>query len=430
MLLAGLPSPRWRCPEARSSLLALLLQLPFLLQVARLAEAFDIDGHDAQGQTAASAMDQTAISQVKRLLGGQDASDVAGWGHQVDDTYPDVARLHLQIHDDSGDQPFCGDVEKRIAKCEDNICLLSAVKHFYGKILSDEGRKMDYPFIDYSKVAKGIRFTDADSVKMLINLIGDMHQPLHLGYASDNTGLSTVVKFKGSQMSLYDLWDKGISETVRNKEQSFWLGGWTHVRAVQREFEEDSRLWKEEGAFKSFDRWAKESVKFACEIAYKHPLTGKMLAGPNAEVGQMPEIDDRAYMVWREKWLHQVLLSGARTAIVLNDILDARGAAKLAQGSGVKTNADEEKRKQEEEWEKERQKAKKQERQARSFTRFNFGVLMTNLSIAAVVVPAFLLIVNYGMKPENYAALVKSIMEGGNSSNGSSAPSRSTKRFE
>ena len=173
---------------------------------------FDIEAHDAIGQTAASAMDQEAIKpwpkkgyesfkkpkdirvfqtgrQIKRMMSGQDASDVAGWGHQaavrlemtenmsreVDDTYPDMARLHFQVHDD--DAGFCGGVRK--AKCEDNICLLASIKHFYGKVVSDEGRRMDFPAIDYSKVAKGIKFSDADYLKMLINLVGDLHQQLY-----------------------------------------------------------------------------------------------------------------------------------------------------------------------------------------------------------------------------------------------------------
>lgn len=43
-----------------------------------VAAAFDIDAHDAIGQTCTSAMSLEAIKQVKRLLGGQDASDAAG----------------------------------------------------------------------------------------------------------------------------------------------------------------------------------------------------------------------------------------------------------------------------------------------------------------------------------------------------------------
>merc|ERR1712039_697468 len=101
-----------------------------------------------------------------------------------------------------------------------------------------------------------------------------------------------------------------------------------------------------------------------------------------AEAGQV--IDENAYQVWREQWLRQILLAGERTAIVLNDILDAGGAAKLSEGSKVQTNADVEKEKEMKEWDKERDRLRRLERAARGNAHVNLPVLMTNLSIAAV----------------------------------------------
>lgn len=390
--------------------------------------AFDIDAHDAIGQTAASAMDQASIRQMKRLLGGQDASEVAGWGHQVDDTFPGMSRLHFQVHDDSA-QPFCGPKESRVAKCEDNVCLLSAIKHFYGKVLADEGRKTDFPAIDYAKVEKGVKFTDADSVKLLINLVGDLHQPMHVGFAGDDNGRNVQVTVRGKTMSLYDAWDKGISEIVREQESNFWLGGWTHIRAIQHEFQADKDGWKADGATKMFDKWASESVDFACTKAYKHPITGKMIAGPDKEAGPVV-IDEQAYQAWRELWLRQILLAGERTAIVLNDILDSEAAKKLTEGTGVKTNADEEKEKQKAEWAKEFE-ANPIASQKRSFSSFNMGILMTNMCIAAVVVPCFLVVVNHGMNPKVWMAMLTSLTEGGSDSGSSNrASSGPGKRYE
>ncbi|CAE7218653.1 ENDO2 [Symbiodinium pilosum] len=392
-----------------------------------LASGFDIEAHDAVGQTCASAMDQEAIKQIKRMMGGQDASDVAGWGHQVHDTYPDTARLHFQVHDDAVGG-FCG--EKRASKCQDNICLLEAIKHFYGKVLSDEGRRIDYPAIDYNKVAKGIRFSDADFLKMLINLIGDLHQPMHVGYAQDDNGRSVKVKFRGSLMSLYEVWDKAISEAVRTEESNYWLGGWTHVRAVSSEWDFDKRKWKEDGAFKSFERWMDEAVQFSCKKAYVHPLTGQRLAGPEAQNAQTQtpvEIDEAAYQEWRHLWLRQILIAGERTAIVLNDILDNKGAARLATGSKVHTKADEEKAKEQAAWEQERLKRQREERRTRtSGSLINVGAFLTNLFVAIFTVPIFLLVANHGLNPQTYAGLIRSILE----SHTETATKGPAKRFE
>lgn len=388
------------------------LCLFFGLAVVRLIVAFDIEAHDAIGQTCASAMDQMAIKEVKRLLGGQDASDVAGWGHQVDDTYPDMARLHFQVHSDSAESgsSFCA--QPRMVKCEDNICLLSAIKHFYGKVLKSEGRHTNFPAIDYDKIAKGIKFTDADSVKMLINLIGDLHQPLHVGYAGDDNGRNIKVTFRGEVKTLFEIWDNVISEVVRRDESHFWLGGWTHISRVAAEFERDKAKWKEDGAEKTFNSWLEESVEFACNTAYKHPITGKRLAGPEAEAGPV-EIDDAAYQVWREMWLKQILIAGERTAVVLNDILDAGGASKLHQGSGVQTKADVEKAKEKAEWEKERKehRAKDSAGSRKGQPQMNWNAFLTNLGIAAVTIPVFILVVNYGLNPKVYAHLIKSLLD-------------------
>lgn len=385
--------------------------------------AFDIDAHDAAGQTTASAMDQKAMKQVKRLLGGKDPGDVAGWGHSADDTYPGLSKLHFQVHDDSA-APFCGPIESRVTKCEDNICLLSAIKHFYGKILKDEGRKIDYPDIDYAKVAPGISFTDADAVKMLINLLGDLHQPLHVGYAGSDMGRNVQVKFNGKTMSLYDMWDKGMSEAIRTQEANFWLGGWTHVGRIRDEFETDKEGWKKEGAFKMFEKWLEESIKFACDVAYSNPAKpGSKLAGPNAESGPV-EISGQAYMEWRSRFLRQILLAGERTAIVLNDILDASGAEKLAEGSGVKTKADVAEQEEKETWEKEVKERKKNEPVYSGSSRTSMKNGLTNLAIFCVIGPIFFVVVNYGVDPATYAYMWKNL---GNKEHAASGPS---KRFE
>jgi hypothetical protein len=367
---------------------------------------------------------------MKRLLGGQDASDVAAWGHQVDDTYPGMERLHFQPHESD----WCGHAEGRRAKCEDNICLLQAIKHFYGKVLADEGRKIDYPKLDYNKVAQGgkLKFSDADSVKMLINLLGDMHQPLHVGFAADDMGKKISVDFMGKEMSLYDIWDKGISELVRTQESGFWYGGWTHVRAVEAQFHKDKDTWQKEGAMKTLDLWFDEQARFACETAYKHPVTGKALGGPSAESGR-PSIDRNAYQAWRQAWLNQLLIAGERTAIVLNDILDAAEAKKLSAGAGVKTNADEEKAKEEAEWAKARDlnlaKEKKMARSSSTGNHFRIvpSIALTNFAIACVTIPVFLAVVNYGMDPRNWVAIIKMLLEPDPSAGNKGGP---TKRFE
>jgi hypothetical protein len=266
---------------------------------------------------------------------------------------------------------------------------------------------MDYPAIDFRKASANLKFTDTDAMKMLINLLGDLHQPMHVGFVGDDAGRKTRVRFEGKEMSLYDFWDKTISETVRNQESNFWLGGWTHVGRIKDKFEEDQKLWKEDGAFKSFERWSTESAKFACEFAYIHPVTKQKLGGPDAPNGVV-DIDRTAYMKYREEFLRLLLVAGERTAIVLNDILDAKEAAKLKEGSQVITDADKKEEETKKEWAKEREKRMKFERDHAPGSSSE-GAIWKNLLISAITVPSFLYCVNFGIDPRNVAALIESL---------------------
>jgi len=118
----------------------------------------------------------------------------------------------------------------------------------------------------------------------------------------------------------------------------------------------------------------------------------------------------------KQIWLNQLLIAGERTAIVLNDILDAAEAKKLSARGGVVTNADEEKKRQEAEWAKERDKNLAKEKatsRASATTPFRVipSIALTNFAIACAVVPVFLLIANHGLDPRSWAALVKMLME-------------------
>lgn len=48
------------------------------------------------------------------------------------------------------------------------------------------------------------------NIKILFHLIGDMHQPLHIGYGEDRGGNSVDVDFLGKSTNLHKVWDTEI----------------------------------------------------------------------------------------------------------------------------------------------------------------------------------------------------------------------------
>ena len=72
------------------------------------------------------------------------------------------------------------------------------------------------------------------------NQVGDIHQPLHAGFAEDRGGNSVDVRFNGRKTNLHSLWDTGlveleegtpaevaarIEETLTDDDRKQWQGG-------------------------------------------------------------------------------------------------------------------------------------------------------------------------------------------------------------
>ncbi|MFT6437653.1 MAG: hypothetical protein ACJAVI_005729 [Candidatus Azotimanducaceae bacterium] len=51
------------------------------------------------------------------------------------------------------------------------------------------------------------------AVSFIVHIVGDIHQPLHLGYKSDNGGNSISTHWFGEERNLHDIWDVELVET-------------------------------------------------------------------------------------------------------------------------------------------------------------------------------------------------------------------------
>jgi hypothetical protein len=50
------------------------------------------------------------------------------------------------------------------------------------------------------------------ALRFVAHLVGDIHQPLHAGFAEDRDGNSVEVRFNGRKENLHSLWDTGLLE--------------------------------------------------------------------------------------------------------------------------------------------------------------------------------------------------------------------------
>ena len=70
-------------------------------------------------------------------------------------------------------------------------------------------------------------------IKILVHLIGDLHQPLHTGYGVDKGGNTVKVQFLGRETNLHKVWD---SEIIKEQHISVetcdkWLSDYSKIKS-------------------------------------------------------------------------------------------------------------------------------------------------------------------------------------------------------
>lgn len=111
------------------------------------------------------------------------------------------------------------------------------------------------------------KFTDEDelfAIKMLVHLIGDLHQPLHVGNGEDRGGNTVRVEFFWESSNLHRVWDEGIIEQQKLSftEYANWINYPTNDQVSS---------WQ---AAPLLD-WAYESKKYRAQ-AYQLPENKKI----------------------------------------------------------------------------------------------------------------------------------------------------------
>ena len=137
------------------------------------------------------------------------------------------------------------------------------------------------------------------ALKIVVHLLGDIHQPMHMGRATDRGGNSHKLKFFNSATNLHSVWDTNILEAGHNWSHSEW----------QREID---RLSPEQEisiiAGGSPETWGKETYEISKEIYSSTPQDF------NIEYNYIAE--------WTPTIEMQLEKGGLRLADVLNSIFD------------------------------------------------------------------------------------------------------------
>lgn len=137
-----------------------------------------------------------------------------------------------------------------------------------------------------------------DAMKILIHVTGDIHQPLHMGHASDLGANRIKVRFFGRERNLHSVWDSGILSSGHDWSYSEWADQLDNLTPEEAKAVADG----------SVDDWARETLPVSAEIYKAFP------EGKNVSFNEVFE--------WTPVVEQQLLRAGLRLGRTLNAIFD------------------------------------------------------------------------------------------------------------
>ena len=159
-------------------------------------------------------------------------------------------------------------------------CVVGAI-HNYTNILQDKPLERSHHL-------------KAEALKFLTHYLGDIHQPLHIGYKKDHGGNKIKGTFFGMDSDLHSVWDdavinKRLKDDFSEADGRFGsVGGQAayitflseKLKAMPKTLK---NVWncpaKSHNAVLCPEHWADESARLACDSAYKTRTGGEVVSG-------------------------------------------------------------------------------------------------------------------------------------------------------
>lgn len=238
----------------------LLLALPFA------SYPWGSDGHKMMARIAEDNLNSSVKDSLTYYLGAGDFADCSVWMDEIkrDSTYDFMFTWHyINIPDGQEYKPT--DKPNIVNQLE---AVIDRLKH-REKYTKDQ---------------------IAADIKILVHLMGDLHQPLHAGYAVDRGGNDIKVSFLGEESNLHKVWDVDIIEDQKMNLDSCYK--W-QANYLLKEEKTDIVKWMQE---------SRSNLKLAYDAVNDNQI-------------------DKAYILKFKPLIEQRLMqSGLRLSNILNEV--------------------------------------------------------------------------------------------------------------
>lgn len=204
---------------------------------------------------------------MKALLprdAGGNLSSVCSWADNVRFRYHWSAPLHFIDTPDN----LCGYSYDRDCKDNDGVkgrCVAGAINNYTSQLLT---------YGSSSSHSSSAQYNLTQALLFLSHFMGDIHQPLHVGFTSDRGGNTIDVHWYKRKTVLHHVWDASIIETA---EDDYYDRGTAEfvdalTKNITGEWSEKVQGWEECSKNQTAcpDIYASESITAACDWAYKN----------------------------------------------------------------------------------------------------------------------------------------------------------------
>ena len=252
-------------------LAVVLLYLPFG------AGAWNLIGHRVVGEVADQYINAKTRKAIQQILGSESIGMSANWADFVksDTTYNYLGNWHY-------------------FNIPANLSKTDMLKYVDGQSGPNVYKKIT-EMIAVLKNSKSTLIQKKLALKMLIHMVGDLHQPMHTARPEDQGGNKVLLTWFGEKSNLHKVWDEGLVDFQK-------LSYTEYAKAINHPTTAE------------FTTWQKTSLRECVLESYQ--ICNQIYAGT--------KMDDKLSYKYNFDWIatvnQQLLKGGIRLAKILNDI--------------------------------------------------------------------------------------------------------------
>ena len=258
-----------------------ILVIGLLFSIPMQAMSWGLTGHRVVGEIADSYLKANARIEIKKILGNESLAMASNWADFVkaDPTYSYLSSWHFVNLDRGLSLTQMDEALKRDTTTNAYAKITALVKELKNNQLHADKKRF--------------------YVRVLVHLLGDIHQPMHIGNRSDRGGNDIKLTWGDKPSNLHAVWDDELIDCQK-------LSYTEYVKAINTTTDVERKGWVEGGV----REWLYESYQLS-DVVYASAKSGDVL-GYKYNYAYITTVNQ------------QLVKAGVRLASLLNEVFGGK----------------------------------------------------------------------------------------------------------